>query len=174
MEKKNLLKLSLAGVSATICTLGAVFGVWASAQDTLTATDKVSFVADPYVDAKVSDGTNHYVFSSTNTTDDNQTGTFINISEADWKPVENSIKETAQIVLTITNTSDIDTNVLVYSITNDWAVDETKCTLDVVHSSKTKEIAKGESATITYTFTADGRYDFEQDISWSVSLSARK
>lgn len=170
MEKKNLLKLSGVVTMMTACTIIAGVGVWAAAQDTLTATDKVSFVADPWVDAKVSDGTNHFLFSSTDTTDDKQTGTFVNINN--WTAVEGSIKQTATFVLTITNTSTVDTNELVYAVTNDWAVEEEKCTVTIVDSDTDSTLAKGESATIAYTFTADGRYDFEQDIKWTISLSA--
>lgn len=172
MKKKNLFKLSMAGLATVICTIGASFGAWAAAQDTLTATDKVSFVADPWVDAKVSDGTNHFVFSSTNTADDNQTGTFVNINS--WEPVEGTIKQTAKLVLTITNTSTVSTNKLTYAISNDWKVEEEKCELVVTDSDEDSTLSMGESATIAYTFTADGRYDFEQDIKWTITLSATK
>lgn len=173
MEKKNLLKLSAACAAAAVCTMVAGFGVYAATQNTLTATDTVAFTADPWVDATVSDGTTTFTFESTNTKDDAQTGTFANILE--WTPVENSINETASLSITIKNTSTVEKNILTYAVENDWSkkiTDNKVCTMVVSKSVDSDNLAKGESVVLTYTFTADGRYDFNVDLTWKVILTA--
>lgn len=173
MTRKNLLTLCAASAAALFCTASAGVGVWAAAQDTLTTTDNIKFVADPWVDATVSDGTNTFTFVSTDTTDDNQTGTFVNIAQANWQPVTNSINKTAQIVLTIANTTTVDNNKLTYAVSNNWT-NSTACTMAVVNSDADSKLSKNESATLTYTFTADGRYDFDVDVEWTVTLTATR
>ena len=150
MQRKNLLKLGAASTAAAICTIAAGVGVWAAGQANLTATDNVAFVADRYVDAKVTAYDKMDIASATPTTTTfvsteigrstkEYTTTWANISGdtnyagrtdtsawAGWwtdntDTTDSAIDAYTIFTVTVENTSDVDDNVLSYTIANTFA-----------------------------------------------------
>lgn len=189
MQKKNLLKLGAACTAAAICTVAAGLGVWAAGQTTLTATDNVAFVADRYVDAKVTAYDKMTITSATPTTttfvsteigrsektdsatwtdisgDTNYTGRTDIDKWAGWwtdntETTTSTIDAYTVFTVTVENTSKITDNVLSYSITNNFAKPEGYSgTVTVDAATKSGTVAAGKSTDIEFRFDIDGLYD---------------
>ena len=63
-SNKKTLMISVIALLMICSTVTAGTGVWAAAQNVMQASDNISFVADPYVDAVFTDSVNTFTFES--------------------------------------------------------------------------------------------------------------
>ena len=165
--------ISVIALLVLCSTVTAGTGVWAAAQNLMQASNNISFVADPYVDAVFTDSVNTFIFESNKANDDNQQGSIKDIITADWElnlDTEADYDVVATLQFTITNTSDIESNILTYDLSNDFNYPYCVCNID----NSTGSLNYGESKDIVVTFVADGIHDVDVDINWTLTLTASK
>lgn len=164
MQKKNKLKIFGLVTLMLASTVLTSVNVYSAVNNSLVASDNISFTADKYVSAEITDGTNTYVFSDLIDSDNDQIGNFINISENDFKSITETEKNDRDIktefVIQIKNTSLIKDNKLLYSISHDFEDEHYYITLSEASGS----IAYNETKDIKVTIFGDERYDLAKDV----------
>lgn len=180
MKNKNILRCSLAGVAALLCTGLMAGGVYSASNNSLLVTDKVQFTADSYVNADVKVLINEVqdasvTFSDVKNSDDNQSITISKIEGDKWldntATTENEIDKIATVSFVITNTSDYSKLDVEVARTGSGE----NCEIINPELTTASGLEKSQSATFTYTFKVDGRLDVEEFTNtYSVTLEAHK